>query len=129
MIAIRALIRVIAPCSAPPTSFAYFASAPVVYRGAGAVHSSRRASSVASSTSSSSERASASIRIRSPSSTNAIGPPMNASGAMCPTLYPFVAPENRPSVISATSLPRPAPATAAVTASISGIPGEPFGPS
>ena len=42
---------------------------------------------------------------------------------------PFVAPLNRPSVISATSLPRPAPATAAVTASISGMPGEPFGPS
>ncbi len=32
-------------------------------------------------------------------------------------------------MINATSLPRPAPATAAVTASISGIPGEPFGPS
>ena len=48
---------------------------------------------------------------------------------MWPTENPFVAPENRPSVTSATSLPSPAPATAAVTASISGIPGEPFGPS
>src|SRR6266516_916849 len=48
---------------------------------------------------------------------------------MCPTLYPLVAPLNRPSVTRATSCPRPAPATAAVTASISGIPGEPFGPS
>ena len=74
-------------------------------------------------------RPSASIRIRSPSASSAIGPPTNASGAMCPTLMPFVAPLNRPSVISATSLPSPAPATAAVTASISGMPGEPFGPS
>jgi hypothetical protein len=39
------------------------------------------------------------------------------------------APLKRPSVISPTSAPRPTPATAAVTASISGMPGEPLGPS
>ena len=42
---------------------------------------------------------------------------------------PWVAPENRPSVISSTSLPRPAPLIAPVTASISRIPGPPAGPS
>ena len=42
---------------------------------------------------------------------------------------PRVAPENRPSVIKATEEPRPIPCTAAVGASISRIPGPPFGPS
>ena len=40
-----------------------------------------------------------------------------------------VAPENRPSVSSATDSPRPAPMIAAVTASISRMPGPPAGPS
>ena len=68
-------------------------------------------------------------RIRSPSRTAAIGPPAAASGATCPTIRPRVAPEKRPSVISATESPSPAPMMAAVTASISRIPGPPFGPS
>ena len=42
---------------------------------------------------------------------------------------PRVAPEKRPSVIKATSLPKPRPTILEVGASISGIPGPPFGPS
>ena len=67
--------------------------------------------------------------MRSPSATSAIGPPSTASGATCPTQKPCVPPENRPSVTSAASAPRPAPFIAPVTASISRIPGPPFGPS
>ena len=59
----------------------------------------------------------------------AIGPPRDASGAMWPTQKPRVAPENRPSVISATVSPRPAPTIAPVTPSISRMPGPPLGPS
>lgn len=73
--------------------------------------------------------ASASMTIRSPSSTSAIGPASTASGATWPTQKPCVPPENRPSVTSAASAPRPAPFMAPVTASISRIPGPPFGPS
>ena len=73
--------------------------------------------------------ASTSTTIRSPSATNAMGPPSTASGATCPTQNPWVPPENRPSVTSAASAPRPAPFMAPVTASISRIPGPPFGPS
>ena len=40
-----------------------------------------------------------------------------------------VVPENRPSVIKATSLPSPAPMIAEVGVSISGMPGPPLGPS
>ncbi len=70
-----------------------------------------------------------STRIGSPSRTKAIGPPSAASGAMCPMHSPVVPPENRPSVTSRTSLPSPAPLIAPVIASISRIPGPPFGPS
>ena len=42
---------------------------------------------------------------------------------------PRVAPEKRPSVSSATDSPSPAPTIAAVTPSISRMPGPPFGPS
>ncbi|SLH65876.1 Uncharacterised protein [Mycobacteroides abscessus subsp. abscessus] len=42
---------------------------------------------------------------------------------------PEVPPENRPSVISAHCLPRPAPLRNAVGCSISCIPGPPAGPS
>ena len=49
----------------------------------------------------------ASMTMRSPSATNAIGPPSTASGATCPTQKPCVPPENRPSVMSAASAPRP----------------------
>src|SRR6266508_1371949 len=121
--------EVTAPSDAEETRRAYFASAPLTYRGAGAFHAARRLAKSASSTSTSMRRFSASISMRSPSRRSAIGPPTSASGETWPTENPFVAPENRPSVISATSLPRPAPATAAVTASISGMPGDPFGPS
>src|SRR4051812_17535699 len=82
-----------------------------------------------SAISTSSVRLATSRVIGSPSRTNAIGPPSTASGAMWPTHSPVVPPENRPSVISRTSLPRPAPLMAPVIASISRIPGPPFGPS
>ncbi len=65
----------------------------------------------------------------SPSRSAAIGPPLNASGATWPTMKPCVAPEKRPSVTSATSSERPSPTIAAVTCSISRIPGPPAGPS
>src|SRR5688500_13364305 len=58
-----------------------------------------------------------------------MGPSSTASGATWPTHRPVVPPEKRPSVRSRTSLPRPAPLIAPVTASISRIPGPPFGPS
>ena len=74
-------------------------------------------------------RLSTSIVIVSPSWTAAIGPPWTASGAMWPTMKPRVAPEKRPSVISATESPSPSPTIAAVTASISRMPGPPAGPS
>ena len=44
-------------------------------------------------------------------------------------MKPWVAPQKRPSVSSATCSPRPAPLSAAVTASISRMPGPPTGPS
>ena len=65
----------IAPCAAEPTSLAYLARTPRVYRGAGGAHPSARRASSASSTSRSSVRAARSSRIGSPSRTNAIGPP------------------------------------------------------
>ena len=46
-----------------------------------------------------------------------------------PNCDPLVAPEKRPSVISATSLPNPRPTILEVGANISGIPGPPLGPS
>ncbi len=50
-------------------------------------------------------------------------------GVMWPTTKPCVPPEKRPSVMSATSLPRPRPITALVGESISRMPGPPRGPS
>src|ERR1700733_6089717 len=67
--------------------------------------------------------------ISSPSRTMPIGPPRTASGATWPAIRPCVAPEKRPSVSSATSSPSPSPTSAAVTASISRMPGPPAGPS
>ena len=49
----------------------------------------------------------ASISIMSPFLSKAIGPPNAASGPTCPTQKPLVAPENLPSVISATLSPFP----------------------
>ena len=74
-------------------------------------------------------RLSTSIVIVSPSRTAAIGPLCTASGAMWPAMKPRVAPEKRPSVSRATESPRPSPTIAAVTASISRMPGPPAGPS
>ncbi len=74
-------------------------------------------------------RLSTSIVIVSPVRSAAIGPPWTASGAMWPAMKPWLAPEKRPSVISATLSPRPSPMIAAVTASISRMPGPPAGPS
>ncbi|MNI61926.1 hypothetical protein D3C73_1172180 [compost metagenome] len=48
---------------------------------------------------------------------------------MWPTTKPCVPPEKRPSVMSATDLPNPAPIINEVGLSISGIPGAPIGPS
>ena len=53
--------------------------------------------------------------ISSPSSTSPIGPPRAASGATWPIIRPWVPPEKRPSVSSATDPPRPSPTSAAVT--------------
>src|SRR5439155_20409775 len=78
--------QVTAPRSALPTALAYLASAPWVYRGSGARHAARRVPSSAASTARWMTRRPASITISSPSRTRAIGPPTNASGAMCPTL-------------------------------------------
>ena len=49
--------------------------------------------------------------------------------ATCPTTSPWVAPRNRPSVISPTVSPSPVPIVAEVADSISRMPGPPFGPS
>ena len=65
----------------------------------------------------------------SPSRTAAMGPPACASGATWPMAAPRVAPLKRPSVMSATSLSRPWPASIEVALSISGMPGAPLGPS
>ena len=65
----------------------------------------------------------------SPSRIAAMGPFAAASGEMCPMEAPWVAPENRPSVMRATFLSIPIPATADVADSISRIPGPPCGPS
>ena len=54
---------------------------------------------------------------------------INAIGLDFYMLKPWDPPENLPSVMSATSLPSPAPMIAEVGVSISGIPGPPFGPS
>mmetsp|Transcript_3241 Transcript_3241/g.7979 ORF Transcript_3241/g.7979 Transcript_3241/m.7979 type:complete len:298 (+) Transcript_3241:342-1235(+) len=72
---------------------------------------------------------SASMRMTSPSSMRAMGPPVWASGATWPITKPCDPPEKRPSVMSATQSPRPAPMMALVGVSISGMPGPPFGPS
>ena len=61
--------------------------------------------------------------------TRAIGPPTAASGETCPIDAPLEAPENLPSVISATVESNPIPAIAEVGLSISLIPGPPLGPS
>ena len=56
-------------------------------------------------------------------------PPLAPSGETWPMAAPRVAPEKRPSVMSATSLSSPMPQMALVGLSISRMPGPPFGPS
>lgn len=119
---------VIAPREAQLTSRAYLRSSGPAFRVSG-VQPARRRSRVPASTSRRSARAGASITIRSPSATSAMGPPAAASGATWPTTKPWLPPEKRPSVISATSWPRPRPMMAEVGLSISRIPGPPRGPS
>jgi hypothetical protein len=70
-------------------------------------------------------RFSASMVMGSPFFTMARGRPSWASGVMWPTTKPWLPPEKRPSVMSATSLPRPLPITAEVGLSISRMPGPP----
>ena len=65
----------------------------------------------------------------SPSRTAAIGPPARGFRRHVAGHQPVRRPEKRPSVTSATESPRPAPTIAAVTPSISRMPGPPFGPS
>ena len=67
--------------------------------------------------------------IVSPSFNAAIGPLDAASGETCPMAAPFVAPEKRPSVMSATLSPNPMPIIIDVGPSISRMPGPPLGPS
>ena len=70
-----------------------------------------------------------SILMVSPSSTSAMGPPAAASGEMCPMAGPLVAPEKRPSVMSAQEWSSPMPQITLVGVSISRMPGPPAGPS
>ena len=70
-----------------------------------------------------------SMEISSPSRTRAMGPPAAASGLTWPTQGPLLAPEKRPSVMSATDLASPMPQMAEVGVSISRMPGPPAGPS
>ena len=98
---------VIAPSDAELTSARYFASRPAVTFDLGRTQAARRAASAVSSISMSTRRSLASMQMRSPSSINAIGPPTAASGVTCPTTKPWLPPENRPSVIRATSEPSP----------------------
>ena len=101
----------------------------MVTLGALGIHASRRNASSSSATRSVSVPASMSSATVSPSLTSAMGPPSAASGLTCPIAGPFVAPEKRPSVISATLVDRPMPEMADVGVSISRMPGPPFGPS
>ena len=107
------------PLPSTPTTpaRAYFASTPVVYRGAGAVHAASRCRDLrVADLDVEPALRDVDRRSMSPSRTAAIGPPRDASGATWPTMKPRVAPENRPSVTSATDSPSPAPTIAPVTA-------------
>src|SRR6266852_4586805 len=120
---------VVAPRLLLETSRAYFARTPERYRGSGGRHRARRSRSASSETCNCRRRLFASMVIVSFSSTSAIVPPAAASGATWPTTIPCVPPEKRPSVINPTASPSPAPTSADVGASISRMPGPPFGPS
>ena len=104
-------------------------SAADVVAGAGGLQRERRRDSSAAGRSTSRRRRSTSMTTGSPSWRAAMGPPTAASGATWPIMSPLVAPEKRPSVSRATDPPSPWPTSAAVTPSISRMPGPPFGPS
>ena len=96
---------VTAPSEALLTSAAYLASTPCVaygrrWRPTGPPPRDLRVRARAASA----LRCVASMLIRSPSRTSASGPPTAASGDTCPTTKPWLPPEKRPSVISATSV-------------------------
>src|SRR5262249_22328308 len=120
---------VTAPSEEDETSSAYLAITPFVKRGAGSFQVARRRCISSLLISTLSSRLGISKTIVSPSCTAAIGPRCAASGATWPAIKPCVAPENLPSVRSATESPSPCPTSAAVTASISRMPGPPLGPS
>mmetsp|Transcript_21366 Transcript_21366/g.39993 ORF Transcript_21366/g.39993 Transcript_21366/m.39993 type:complete len:324 (-) Transcript_21366:35-1006(-) len=107
----------------------YLSSVPCLAAGAGARQAARRRATSSSGTCQSITLLATSITMGSPVSTSAMGPPTAASGETCPMMNPCEPPENRPSVIRATSLPRPAPMITLVGVSISGMPGPPLGPS
>src|SRR5215472_17868559 len=119
---------VTAPSAADVTDATYLANTPSVYLGAGARHSFSRRWTSSAGNCRSSRRLGMLMEIVSPSRTAAIGPPTAASGATWPTMKPRVAPLKRPSVSSATDSPSPSPTIAAVTPSISRMPGPPRGP-
>src|SRR5579864_2463608 len=122
-------MTVTAPREAEETSSAYLAITPVLKRGAGAFQEERRRWISASVRLTLRVRFGMSNAMVSPSASAAMGPPVAASGATWPAMKPCVAPEKRPSVSSATESPKPAPTSAAVTCSISRMPGPPLGPS
>src|SRR5690606_24492494 len=97
------------PSEAEATVRTYFRRMPPVTLSGGSVQAAARRARSGSSTSQAMMFDSASIVIRSPSRTKAIGPPFWASGVTCPTTNPWLPPEKRPSVTSAIELPRPAP--------------------
>src|SRR6185312_11808653 len=98
---------VTAPRCAEPTCSAYFASTPVTGARFGCLAFRLRNSETG--TWRESVPALASMRMRSPLRTSAIGPPAAASGETWPIIIPRVAPEKRPSVSSATFSPIPCP--------------------
>ena len=120
---------VTAPSEADETRAAYLAITPVANRGSGSCHPVSRACSSSEGRSTLKVLFSMSKVTVSPSFRAAMGPRWAASGATWPAIRPRVAPEKRPSVRRATVSPRPWPTRAAVTPSISRMPGPPFGPS
>ena len=123
-------IYVVAPTAALVTRSTYLRKTPAGQRNGGGLKPFRRAAISSSLTSRVSLRLGMSKWMMSPSRTAAMGPPTKASGATWPAVKPRVAPEKRPSVSSATwALSSALEETAAVTCSISRMPGPPLGPS
>src|SRR5947209_2697623 len=98
---------VTAPSDAERTVLAYLANTPRETRGLGFSHPARRLSNSAAVHWTETVLLPASMVIWSPFFKNAIGPPFQASGVICPTTRPCVPPENRPSVMRPTFSPSP----------------------